>query len=75
MITDLLIAAIDDSMHALEIDTELQNAWAMPENRDVLIRVIRQFKTRAGELIDPNAPKSRERGVPIDLERMRLRSH
>lgn len=69
MITARLAKAMDDSMHALEIDAELQDAWANPDNRDALIRVLRQLRTRAGELIDPNAPKPAERGVmePLNL--------
>ena len=54
---------MDAGMHSLEIPIELQDAWAAIENRDTLIKVMRQFKTRGGELIDWNAPQPQKRGA------------
>ena len=63
MISARLITAMDKGMYSLEIPIELQDAWATIENRDALIKVMRQFKTRGGELIDPNVPQPQKRGA------------
>jgi len=64
MLTDKLANAFDTIFHALEISPEIQNLWAAPENRELLITRIRSFIRHQEKLIDPRKPTQEKRGAP-----------
>lgn len=65
MLTQKLARSLNTVLKDMEISPELQDLWALPENREELIRAIRTFKMRAGHLrINTNLSEPERRGVP-----------
>ena len=64
MLTDKLASALDTIFYALELPPEIQDLWAAPENRELLITRARSFIRHQEKLIDPRKPTQEKRGVP-----------
>lgn len=62
MLTHKLASALDTIMRDLEISPVTQDTWALPKNRDALIRIMRKLAIDAHKIESENS--ERGRGYP-----------